>query len=110
MHGQHALAIGPSAGPNRRDDLLVRPTADAGRAVRRDIGRVHGPEGTLELLAARVRLPLALGVTAPAGSGAEDVLAPRDVFWASRLSDAGREDEETNHHEKSVHGTHANAK
>src|SRR5713226_7342170 len=102
MHGQDPLAIGPPAQSNGRDDLLVRPAADAGRAVRRDIGRVHGPEGALELLAARVRLPLGLGVTAAAGGGAEDILAPRDAGWASGPRDADREGHKTGHQQESA--------
>src|ERR1700704_4165517 len=114
------MEIGPSRAPrpegrppaqsNGRDDLLVRPAADACRAVRRDVGRVDGPERALELLAARVRLPLGLGVTTAAGGGAEDVLPSRDVGWASGPRDADREGHETGHQQELAHDTSADAK
>src|SRR6266853_2520651 len=109
VHRQQTLAGDPSAEPDGGDDLLVRPGPDPGLSVRRDIGRVDRPEGALELLAARVRLPLGLGVAAAAGRRAEDVLAPRDVGGAGGPGRADGRGHEADRENQALHGTCANA-
>src|SRR5216684_3398704 len=109
VHRQQTLAGDPSAEPDGGDDLLVRPGPDPGLSVRRDIGRVDRPEGALELLAARVRLPLGLGVAAAAGGRAEDVLAPRDVGGAGGPGRADGRCHEADRENQALHGTCANA-
>ena len=49
MHGKDALAVGTAPEPRRGDDLLVRPVADSGLAVRGDVRRVHGAERRVDL-------------------------------------------------------------
>src|SRR6266852_84325 len=105
MDGNDALAVGPPAEPNGRDDLLVRPAADAGLTIRRDIGRVDGPKGPFELLAPRIELALGLRMAAAAAGGAEDVLATGDLGWIGGKDSAGPPGHEAGREEKSAHGS-----
>src|SRR6266540_1426999 len=84
-----ALAVRTAAEADRRDDLRVRPGADAGLGIGRDVGRVHRAEGPVEFPAARVGGSLGLGVAAAARRGAEDVLAARDLGRRRRERGAG---------------------
>jgi len=110
VNGEDALAIGPPAESYRRADLLVRPAADPRGLVGRDVRRVHGPEGTFELLAARVGLALGLGMAAAAARGAEDVLAAGDLGRVSGEGGAGPPGHEAGREKKSAHGSYPNAK
>src|SRR5215475_603447 len=110
MHGQDSLTVGPSAGPDGRDDLLVCPAADASLDVRRDVGCVDSSKGAHELLAAGIHLPFGLGVTTAASSRAEDILPARDIRRAGGPSNAHRARHETSRKEQSAHGTHANVR
>ncbi len=110
VHRQEPLAGGPSAKPDGGDDLLVRPGPDPGFSVRCDVGRVDRPEGARELLAARVRRSLELGVAAAAGGGAEEILTPCDVGRSGGPGSGGRRGHEADREDEAPHVTGANAR
>src|SRR5881397_365058 len=79
VYGCTGISRSPSAQPGCRYDLLVRPAADPGLFVGRDVARVDRAERAVVAASPGVDRLLGHGVAAAAPGRPEDVLAPREL-------------------------------